>query len=105
MPQFAATIKHIQDGVKSMTVAQATKNIEGWETHLEKVESPGAKTIVKDLGTLKQHLHADPLDGDAIRKLVMKLGKETVALAKKSDGEKAEKIQALGEALTAATEG
>ena len=104
MPQFAATIKHITEGVKSFTVSQAVKNIEGWEATLEKVEAPGAKTIVKDLESLKKHLHADPVDGDAIKKLMAKLGKETVALAKKSDGEKATKIESLGEALSKAAE-
>ena len=49
MPQFDSTIKHIADGVKGFTVAAATKNIEGWEATLEKVDSPAAKTIVKDL--------------------------------------------------------
>lgn len=99
MPQFDSTIKHLTDGVKSFTVAAATKNIEGWEATLEKVDSPAAKTIIKDLESLKKHLHADPLNGEAIRKLVAKLGKETVAIAKKTEGKGAEKIQALGEAL------
>ncbi len=104
MPQFDATIKHIKDGVKSFTVSAAVKNIEGWEATLEKVEAPGAKAIVKDLENLKKHLHAEPIDGDAIRKLVGKLGKETVALAGKADGAKAEKIKSLGEALEHASE-
>ncbi len=104
MPQFAATIRHIQEGVKSLTISQATKNIEGWEETLKGVDAPGAKTIGRDLESLKKHLHADPLDGEAIRKLVVKLGRETVALAKKSDGDKAGKIQALGEALVGAAE-
>ncbi len=104
MPQFDATIKHIADGVKGFTVAAATKNIEGWETTLEKLDNPGAKTIIKDLESLKKHLHAKELDGAAIRKLVAKLGKETVAIAKKSEGDKADKIMALGEALSNAAE-
>ena len=102
MPQFDATIKHIKDGVKSMTVSAAVKNIEGWETTLEKLDEPGAKAIVKDLETLKKHLHAKELDGDAIRKIVAKLGKETVALAGKADGKNSEKVKALGEALEGA---
>jgi hypothetical protein len=104
MPQFDATIKHIKDGVKTMTVAAAVKNIEGWEATLEKVEEPGAKTIVKDLESLKKHLHADKIDSAAIRKLVVKLGHETVAMAGKAEGKNAEKIKALGEALTHAAE-
>ena len=104
MPQFDATIKHIKDGVKSMTVNAAVKNIEGWEATLEKMEQPAAKAIVKDLENLKKHLHAKELDGEAIRKLVAKLGKETVTLAGKADSKNAEKAKALGEALSQAAE-
>ena len=104
MPQFDATIKHIKEGVKSFTVAAAVKNIEGWEATLEKVEAPAAKAIIKDLENLKKHLHAEKIDGAAISKLVAKLGKETVAIAGKSDSKNAEKIKSLGEALTAAAE-
>ena len=104
MPQFDATIKHIKEGVKSFTVAAAVKNIEGWEATLEKVDAPGAKTIVKDLESLKKHLHAEKINGGQIKNLVLKLGKETVTLAGKSDSKNAEKIKALGEALTKAAE-
>ncbi len=91
MPQFAATIKHLKEDVKSMTVSAAVKNIEGWEATLEKVEEPAAKTIVKDLENLKKHLHAKELDGQAIRKLVVKLGKETVAIGKQTESKNATK--------------
>ena len=104
MPQFDTTIKHLKEGIKSMTVSAAVKNIEGWETALEKVAEPAAKTIVKDLESLKKHLHAKELDGEAIRKLVVKLGKETVAIGKKTESKSASKIQALGEALGHAAE-
>ncbi len=104
MPQFDATIKHIKDGVKGFTVAAATKNIEGWEATLEKVDAPGVKGIVRDLESLKKHLHAKELDGEAIRKLVAKLGKETVSIAGKAEGKNAEKVKTLGEALTTASE-
>ena len=99
MPQFAATIKHLSEGVKGFTISAAVKNIEGWETTLEKVDAPGVKPIISDLGSLKKHLQAESLDGGAIFKLMAKLGKETVAVAKKGEGEKAESIQALGNAL------
>ena len=105
MPQFDATIKHLKDGVKGFTVSAAVKNIEGWEATLEKVETPAAKTIVKDLEALKKALQADPVKGEQIQKLVAKLGKETVALAGKSDEKSAEKVKALGEALSHVSEG
>ena len=104
MPQFASTIKHIQDGVKSFTIAAAVKNIEGWEATLEKVETAGVKTLVKDLESLKKHLHAKEIDGKAIKTLIAKLGRETVTIAGKSDGKNADKIKALGEALNHAAD-
>lgn len=104
MPQFDATIKHIKDGVKGFTVAAAVKNIEGWEATLETVEAPAAKAIIKDLESLKKHLQADKINGGQIKKLVLKLGKETVAIAGKSEGKNADKIKVLGEALSQAAE-
>ena len=104
MPQFDATIKHFKDGVKGFTVNAATKNIEGWEETLGKLEAPGVKGIIRDLESLKKHLHAKELDGEAIRKLIAKLGKETVTLAGQADSKNADKVRALGEALTQASE-
>ncbi len=100
MPQFDATINHIKEGVKGFTVKAAIKNIEGWEATLEKIENPGAQAVSKDLGALKELLGAEKLDGNKIKKLVQKLGKETIAVAKKAEGKNAEKITALGEALS-----
>ena len=104
MPQFDATIKHLKDGVKGFTISAAVKNIEGWEATLEKVEASGVKTIVHDLESLKKHLQADEIDGEAVKKLMLKLGKETVTIAGKSDSKNAEKIKHLGEAVTEAAE-
>lgn len=103
MPKFEATIKAIKAGVQSLTVNAAVKNIEGWEAELEKVEVSGVKTIVKDLENLKKHLQKDEIDGDAVRKLIAKLGKETVTIAGKAD-KGGDKIKALGEALAEAAE-
>jgi hypothetical protein len=100
MPQFDATIKHIKDGVKGYTVKAAVSNIEGWEATLEKSDAPGVKTLVKDLENLKKHIQAEKPNGEQIKKLLAKLGKETVTLAGKSEGKNAEKAKALGEALT-----
>lgn len=103
MPQFAATIKHIEEGVKGFTISAAVKNIEGWEETLGKLETPGAKGVVRDLERLKKLLHAEEIDGDAVKELVMKLGKETMTLAGKADTRNAGKVKDLGEALMAAT--
>lgn len=99
MPQFDATIKHIKDGVKGFTIKAAVTNIEGWEHTLEGSETPGVKTLVKDLEHLKKLIQDENPKGDQIKKLLAKLGKETVTFAGKSEGKNAEKAKALGEAL------
>lgn len=104
MPQFAATIKHIQEGVKGFTISAAVKNIEGWEEALKDMDAPGAKGIVRDLESLKKQLQKDEIDGEAVQKLVAKLGKETIAMAGKADSKKADQVKALGEALESMTE-
>jgi len=104
MPTYDATIKALKAGVQKMTVNAAVKNIESWEATLEKLEVTGVKTIVKDLESLKKHLHKPEIDGDAVRKIVAKLGKETVAIAGRVEGKDGEKVKSLGEALAGASE-
>ncbi len=104
MPRYAATLKALKAGVQSMTAKAAVKNIEGWEEELEKVEVSGIKTLLKDLESLKKHLQKEEIDGAAVRKLVAKLGKETVAISGRVDGKDAGKIKEIGEALAAGAE-
>ena len=103
MPKFDSTVKSLKAGVQGITVNAAVKNIEGWEAELEKLEVSGVKTIIKDLEGLKRQLQKPEIDGDAVRKLIAKLGKETVTIAGKAEkGD--DKVKALGEALTEAAE-
>jgi hypothetical protein len=104
MPTYDATIKALKAGAQKMTVNAAVKNIESWEATLEKLEVTGVKTIVKDLESLKKQLHKPEIDGEAVRKLIAKLGKETVTIAGRVEGKSAEKVKSLGEALTSASE-
>ena len=103
MPKFDSTIKALKAGVKSLTVNAAVKNIEGWEAELEKVEVSGVKTLIKDLENLKKQLQKEEIDGDVVRKLIAKLGKETVTIAGRAE-KGGDKIKSLGEALTEAAE-
>ena len=105
MPKYDATLKALKAGVPGMTAKAAVKNIEGWEAELEKVEVSGVKTLLKDLESLKKHLQKDEIDGAAVSKLMVKLGKETVTIAGRVDGKGADKIKDIGEALTAAAGG
>lgn len=105
MPNYAATLKALKGGVQSITAKAAVKNIESWETTLADVEVSGVKTLLKDLDSLKKQLSKDEIDGDAVRKLVAKLGKETVTIAGRMDGKDAGKVREIGEALSASAEG
>ena len=101
--RFATTLEAIKHGAKSLTVDQATKNIEGWEEYLSKHDHDGVKKVVQDLGKLKKLLHAPRLDGAAIKTLVQKLGKDTIAVAGDSQTATATHIKELGEALASAS--
>ena len=97
--RFATTISAIKQGAKSFTIEKATANIEGWEDYLSKHDHEGVKKVVTDLAKLKKLLHAKELDGEAIKTLVQKLGKETVAVAGDDKTANAGHIKELGEAL------
>ncbi|MBB5056644.1 hypothetical protein HDF16_001329 [Granulicella aggregans] len=100
--RFETTINAIKQGAKALTVEKAVSNIEGWEDYLSKHDHDGVKRVVTDLGKLKKLLHADKLDGEAIKTLLHKMGKETVAVAGDEKTAGAGHIKELGEALSSA---
>ena len=101
--RFETTIKAIKDGAQNFAVDKAIHNIEGWEEYLSKHDHEGVKGVVADLGKLKQLLSEEKLNGTAIKNLVHKLGKETVAVAGDEEGGSSAKIKELGEALSHAS--
>ena len=94
----------IQGGLKNFTIDKATQNIEGWEDYLSKHEHEGVKKVVQDLGKLKKLLHAKEIDSDAVKKLIAKMGKDTVAVAGDAKDANSKHIRDLGEALSSAAE-
>ena len=97
--RFETTIKAIHDGAKTFTVDKAVSNIEGWEEYLSKHDHEGVKTVVADLGKLKKLLQNKELDGEAIKKTLHKLGKDTTAVAGSEETSGSKKIKELGAAL------
>ena len=95
--RFETTIKALRDK-SGLTPEAGVKNIEGWLTYLKDHDASGVKGIVADLEKLKTLLGAKELDGTKIRQLVVKLGKESVALGK-GDVSNASHIEQLGTAL------
>ena len=100
--RFETTINALKEGAKSFTVEKAVNNIEGWEDYLSKHDHEGVKRVVADLGKLKKLLHSKELDGEAIKSLVQKLGKETTAVAGDETSASAGKLKELGQALSSA---
>ena len=101
--RFQTTLDAIKGGVQNFTTEKAISNIEGWEEYLSKHNHEGVRTVVQDLGKLKKLLQADQIDGSAIKSLVSKLGKDTVAVAGKDETANADHIRKLGEALSKAS--
>ena len=95
--RFETTIKALRDKA-GLAPEAGIKNIEGWLTYLKDHDAQGVKSIVADLEKLKSLLEAKELDGSKIKQLVVKLGKETVALGK-GDVANASHIEQLGTAL------
>ncbi len=102
--RIKTTLEAIKGGVKNFTIEKATSNIEGWEDYLSKHDHEGVKKVVQDLGKLKKLLHAKEIDGDSIKTLVSKLGKDTVAVAGDEQNANATHIRELGEALSQAAQ-
>lgn len=103
--KFKQTLDAIKSGVQEFTAEKGVKNIEGWEDYLGKHDKEGVKAVVADLGKLKKLLQSKELDGAAIKKLVIKVGKDTVKVAGEEQSADAKHIRELGEALTEAAQG
>jgi hypothetical protein len=100
--KLETTIKALEPGFKQMDPKAAVKNIEGWETYLEKHDHEGVKAVGTDLTKLKKLLQADEIDEKAIKTLLHKLGKDTNAVAGSEDTAAAKKIKELGQVLSKA---
>ena len=97
--RFNTTLDALKGGVQNFTIEKATSNIEGWEDYLSKHDHEGVKKVVQDLGKLKKLLNSGKIDGEEIKTLLSKLGKETVAVAGDEQNANAGHIRELGEAL------
>jgi hypothetical protein len=98
--RFADTITNLQKGAKGMTISAAVKNIENWEKSVSELDQSGAKTLLHDLGALKKALQKEEPDGKAVLTLVEKLGKETLAMSKKTEGPVSGKLEEVGNLLS-----
>jgi hypothetical protein len=98
--RFAETITNLKKGAQGMTISAAVKNIENWEKSVSELDQTGAKTLLHDLGALKKALQKEEPDGKAVLTLVEKLGKETLAMSKKTEGAVSGKLEEVGNLLS-----
>ncbi|WP_207771687.1 MULTISPECIES: hypothetical protein [Bacteria] len=101
--KFAGTMNAINRGLDETKPNKGADMVEDWEAALTDVDVPGAKGILRDLGSLRKQLEKDSPDADRIHALLHRLGTATTKIADKADKSQ-EKLKALGEALTEAGE-
>ena len=100
MPRYAATQHAIEKGLEQTAPAAGAKLLDDWIAQLEGVDKPGVKRLAGDLAKLKTELERPEPRGDKVLALVHKLGQATVKSADAAEGANADKLRALGEALT-----
>lgn len=99
--RFTATNNAIEKGLENATPKSAIGLIDGWLAEVEKNEFTGSKGIHSDLERLKKELEKDQPNGEAVQKIVGKLGAATTKSADRADDDKvADQLRKLGEALT-----
>ena len=101
--RLKSTTEAVHAGLEKMPVDKAISNIEGWEDYLSKHDHEGVKKVLTDLGKLKKLLHAKELDSEAVHKLLVTIGKDTVKVGSEENAN-AKHIRELGEALSAKPE-
>lgn len=101
--KFAGTTNALNRGIASTKPDKGADMIEDWEAALSEIDTPGAKGILRDLGSLRKQLERGEPDADRIHALLHRLGVATTRIAEKAETNQ-EKLKALGEALTEAGE-
>ena len=101
--KFAGTMNAINRGLEGTKASRGADMVEDWEAALADVDTPGAKGILRDLGSLRKQLERDEPDADRVHALLHRLGVATTKIADKADKQQ-DKLKALGEALSEAGE-
>lgn len=96
------TLSALKGGITGLALDKASKNISGWEKALKDAGKPELEPITKDLAKLRGMLESSDLDGEAIGKLLAKLGKATAKLAGDAPATSSKKLGNLAEMLQGA---
>lgn len=96
-----ATLNVLDGGVAALSPAAARSTIERWLDTL--AAHDGMNDIATALGELRAALAAKPIDGDAVGRILGRLGKRTTEAAGQADDEAvASKLERLGGLLSGA---
>ena len=97
--KFAGTINALNRGIDSTKPDKGADMIEDWEAALAEIDTPGAKGILRDLGSLRKQLERETPDAERVHALLHRLGTATSRIADKAETNQ-EKLKTLGDALT-----
>ena len=101
MARYAATQHAIEKGLEQTDPKAGIKLIDDWIEQLNGADaSTGGPAIVKQLEQLKTELSRETPREKNVLNLCHKLGAATTKAADKAQGTNAEKLKAIGEALT-----
>ena len=102
MPKrFAATEKAAEKGFANTTPESGAKLVADWVKELANIDAQGAKGLHNELQQLEKELKKAQTDATYVKKLLGKIGPETTKLADScEDSAVAQKVRALGEALS-----
>ncbi len=100
MARYAATQHAIEKGLDQVAPDAGVTLLDDWIEQLNGADKPGVSGVTKDLERLKAELGKSSPKGDAVLKLVGKLGAATTKLAGAAEGTNGDKLRQLGEALS-----
>ncbi len=75
------TIRSLRDGIRQLGIEAALPVLEGWEERLSSLDSPELAAVAENLAALRSHLSADDFDPNAVRRLLITLGKQVQVVA------------------------
>ncbi len=83
--ELAATIDDLEGGLTQLPLSKAVNRIDDWRRKLLAVGRDDLRPIADDLGALHAHLTGEHLDGQAIGRLLVRLGEATAGVAGDAD--------------------
>lgn len=97
-----STITFAESDLASVAPGAALPLIETWQEAFQEADNPALSAIASDFEVLKEELQADPIDGAAVREILVRLGEKTTTAAESADSSLAPRLEQLGSLLSEA---